>query len=494
MSFLSLVSRTQITGLSTGSWTTNVNLASFQAIPIGAKSAIIQFEVPNSGGANYGIQKGGGTENLVITTNQTYLRKTVFVELTAGKIDLYCSNNTNGKFYLLGYTNHITHLTTPIEKGGSVSAGTYTLDYSAELPADAANGAILMELSKNVKIGAYGFAGTQQTYAVAPRTTVIVKLDSLRRCQYVSAGGTTLDSDLRVVGWLPAGAFIENNAPTARVMPDTTNWTALTDISTTTIFDMWGLTGTVSLLHGLRAGGDTGYTTTNFQSQCGRDWVAPNQSTGQVEAKVSNVAVNFWRLGGLVASVAAANIVGIDQLVAGATSTVTLDKVGFTVTSFTISDGSISKIVSASLVSSGVYSFTAPSWVDNTTGLKYGSVTVTATDGTETTPIFNATLIPPVGYAAQVLDSVSPYSFGASYSPSLAIGSQVLYKTSDGYVYPDGVWDDNGTGFVGVTPIHDRSPSDFITRFGSLTVAPSGGGSASVISNLSLGFGIGSGI
>jgi len=176
---------------------------------------------------------------------------------------------------------------------------------------------------------------------------------------------------------------------------------------------------------------------------------------------------------------APATILTIDQLVAGSVSRVTIDNTAFSVSSISITDGSVTKTISTTLVSSGVYDFTCPAWIDEAEGLLYGPVSVIATNGSESTPVYAMTLSPAAGLSTQIADSISAYNYGAGWTPPLKIGTQALYVAAQVYVFEDMTIESVG-GFTGTTTVWDRDPDDYIARVGLISIdggaVVSGGG------------------
>lgn len=464
--------RIKVTGLTdgTGVWNT-VNIATLAAnagvtIPVGTKSVHLKYDSVSALGTTYGARKVGSSDTFTNAANAR-VKNDKWVELTSNQVELHIGSNTSGEWYIEGFDSHFTFLTTPIEKGGSTVGGTYTITYS-ELPAEAAGGSVIMELSRNIRIGHYANVPLV-SYNPLPRAHVILPLDSSKRLQYITSGGTTLDSDLRVVAWAPAGAVLHATTYGSSSLASTGTWLPLSTISTQTVLGMWRFyNASDNVFWGMRASDNT--TDTDVDTNLLHRYAyTKNGPDGVTKANVSNTSILFYYFGGVVASLAPANISGIDQLIVGSVSRVTLDNPAFSVTTISISDGAVTKTVSATLVSAGVYDFTVPSWVDETTGLLYGSVNVTASDGTESTPVFPMTLSPASGYATQIADSISIYNYGAGWVPPLKIGTQSLYNSSQVYVFEDMTLESVG-GFTGSTNIWDRDPDDYITRSSSVTI------------------------
>jgi len=475
MSFFTNVTRTKITGIGTATWTT-IDLSTFVSVSSGATAVFLCFDTVTTLGTTHGARKVGSADTFT-NASLTRLKNYKLIELSGTSIELYVGNNSNGEWYIESFDTHFTFLATAVEKGGSVSAGTYTLDYSTDLPADASDGTALMEISRATRIGKFGNVPTFTTQPI-PRTLVFVPLDSSRRAQYISAGGTTLDSDLRLIGWAKAGAVVHPTSWTQRVLGSTGAWTTLPDTSSQVAMGMWRLSsGTDNIFYGIRAVGDTNSDVATSLQQ--RFTYSKLGSAGDTEANVSNVGIGFYFFGGIVPNLAPATILTIDQLVSGSVSRVTIDNTAFSVSSVSITDGSVTKTVSVTLVGAGVYDFTCPSWIDGSTGLLYGDVNVTASNGIESTPNYAITLLPATGLATQVADSISAYNYGAGWTPPLKIGTQSLYVAAQVYVFEDMTIESVG-GFTGTTTVWDRDPDDYIARVGLISIdggaVVSGGG------------------
>lgn len=470
MSFFTPVTRTQITGLSAATWNT-VSLGSFVSIPTGATGVVLEFNT-NSTGTTWGAQKAGGTEDLVHAA-QFRMRLFRWVEIVSGQVELYLGSTTNGAWWILGYESHVNYLATPVEKGGVGGAGTYTLDYSAELPSDAASGAVIFELSANIKIGAVGNTSAQpRSYQTAPRSTVAVPLNSSRQCQFVATAAVA-NSDLRVVGWAKAGAFSFETTWPLRQNTVINTWEDTANVRTTTVWDNWRMyVGSDSVLWGIRKKGDS-FSDTDTNTKYKIAYVEPDVN-GKIQTFSSNTANEYYLYGGWVAALAPASISTINQLVTGSLSTATISNTTFIPTTFDISDGAVTKTVAATYVSAGVYSFTPPAWVDGSAGLKYGSVNITASDGVESTPVYAMTLSPATGDATQIADSISTYNYGAGWTPPLKIGTQALYVAAQVHVFEDMTIESVG-GFTGMTSIWDRDPDDKIARVANVTINDGGG-------------------
>ena len=165
-------------------------------------------------------------------------------------------------------------------------------------------------------------------------------------------------------------------------------------------------------------------------------------------------------------------ITSIANFISGATATLTLSSSSYAATTAEISDGVISKAVTLTSSGGGNFTFAVPSWIDGQTAIKYGTVNVTATDGSTTTNAYAETISPPADYSTVVALSVSASNYGQIYgfNPPLKVNTQNLFNTLHGKVNTDETWDDNGTGFTGTTQVWDRDPDDYTARVANLIV------------------------
>lgn len=180
----------------------------------------------------------------------------------------------------------------------------------------------------------------------------------------------------------------------------------------------------------------------------------------------------------------AANIASLTPLVSGSVCTIAFTS-AFSATQVSISDGSVTKHATPSPTANPLeFTFTVPSWVDGATGLKYGAVSVSATNGTVSTPAFADTYDQPSGlsYLLKVNESattptataVSYYNYGAAaspaFSPALKIGQQCLFDPDEVTLFFD-LTLESVSGFAGVTTVWDRDPDSFITRSAAITIS-----------------------
>lgn len=183
-----------------------------------------------------------------------------------------------------------------------------------------------------------------------------------------------------------------------------------------------------------------------------------------------------------------ASISSINQLVEGATSTLTFTS-PFTPTSASITDSVRTITVTSFSGSSTIWTATCPALTDSTLGIKLGSVSVTATNGSITTASY-ASSYTKTGYSTVVLTDVSPDSIGQGFTPAEAIGDQYAFDPTKGSISALGVFTSN---YTGTQTIWHYSISDFKWR--SFSVVTSAGVVIGVSKNtqptLGIGFGVG---
>lgn len=158
----------------------------------------------------------------------------------------------------------------------------------------------------------------------------------------------------------------------------------------------------------------------------------------------------------------------IDQAITGEQSTANFNA-AFSATSFSITGDGITKNSAASIVDADTASFLMPQWVDLETCVAIGAVTITATDGTETTAGFpdaltmeyqNPDAFAPTPFNSIILTSVGAGALGVS--PIFQIGTQVVFDSTRCDVGLDGrVTFDS---YSGQTALWYRNPDDKIAR------------------------------
>jgi hypothetical protein len=168
-------------------------------------------------------------------------------------------------------------------------------------------------------------------------------------------------------------------------------------------------------------------------------------------------------------------IASIDKLNTAQTSTAVFNA-DFAATNFSITDGETEKSAVATTVSSASASFIVPSWVDGETAVKVGPISVTATDGSDTTTEFNGELefwsAQPdnatfVKFTAVTLTSVDPNNIGAAFDfdPPLKIGTQCVFDASRFLISDHGVLTTVGLeDYEGQSIFWFLDPDDHIAR------------------------------
>jgi hypothetical protein len=164
-----------------------------------------------------------------------------------------------------------------------------------------------------------------------------------------------------------------------------------------------------------------------------------------------------------------ASIASIDQLIESEESTYAIDG-SLTVTGVTVSDGTYSAdATDVTAVDDENGTFIAPTLTHGEVGARLGAVTVTATDGVDTTDPF-ADTYSKAGYTTVILTSVSEFNYLAGFSPALKVDSQVAFDPTKGAIAVDGAY--SGT-YEGSQIIWDHDPDDGIWR--SVNIVTSGG-------------------
>lgn len=173
----------------------------------------------------------------------------------------------------------------------------------------------------------------------------------------------------------------------------------------------------------------------------------------------------------------AVSISSIDRLVAGSISTIEFVD-DYAATSVEISDGTTTKTASLTpTLNPAVFTFVCPDWVNGQTGLRYGNVSVVATDGVSTTASFDSEYQPPFGYNYVQATTVSYYNYGAAaeppYSPELAIGTQSRFVPTHVTIGTD-LQLESIVGFSGTTQVGDLDPTSRVVRLDTVTIEATG--------------------
>jgi len=298
-----------------------------------------------------------------------------------------------------------------------------------------------------------------------------------------------------IVAYAPKNCFIYPSVYTAIINSGTAAWNEQpTTYLDTIINNFRWYNGSSSAVSSCRGAGEVGYPLPNYTTP---PLSAPDRNSGvhthEWRAAGSNFKIEMFNnsdinnrlvwMGGYVASLSTASISTIDQLTPGLLATITLDQF-FGAVSVSINDGSTSKTIALTSIGGNQFTFTMDSWVVDTPGLKYGSVTVTVTDGTNTTAGFVRSLDLEAGLAAVNMEAVGTYNYVAmaGSTPALKIGSQIRYTVAEGEVDKNGEYNNGTTGFIGTTRLWDRDPdSPYWTRYldvevSEITPPVSGGG------------------
>lgn len=192
-------------------------------------------------------------------------------------------------------------------------------------------------------------------------------------------------------------------------------------------------------------------------------------------------SINFLHL--TYDPVVAVSISSIENFIYSQICTINISSTSYNATSIKIDDTLVSKNTNVA-GSNGIFQASVPIWIAGSTGIKFGSVVVTITDGATPSLGFAASLLPPVNYLYTDLTSVVPENYGqaALFDPPLKINTQCLYNSSHLKVNPDGTITspEPATGYVGVTQVWDRDPDTGITRIAVVTITESGGGNPPV--------------
>ena len=475
MSVLSTFSRIQITGLTSGVWLRGVDINALSAIPSGTTHAIVQFE-SNSTGSTWGV---GNFEEVSTFVSGTVNRgdQVKLIPLGASQdLDFYLGGTTNGKWFLCGYTDHITAIT-PVDKYASVTGtGTYTIDCSADLPSDAINGWALIDISKLAKIGAVGATSAQYKSMAGnkDRIHVIAPLNASRQFE-ISGSAAMTAGQLRILGWMPAAAYQGSSDPSTNryAHSGTAGWEEL-GYTSTTAFDHWRISNASTTsaspsaqIAETRPSGDTSFSRTDINSEIGHRFVVPNGS-GKIEAYSTVAGVYYTWYGGFVADTAAPAILDIDTFVEGATATITLDASVASFTSLAIKGTDDHIITVSSFGGSGdTWTFTVPPIADEVEGIRIGTALITPTTsggvGEEYPDTYSK-----ADYTSVTLEDVLTGNLGEAVSadPVFKTDTQVAYDSTKGAIDVHGVY----TGsYTGTQNIYYYDPDDFTWRLITLT-------------------------
>lgn len=496
MTVLSTFARVQITGLSSG-WTRNYNIGALAAVPSGTTHAVVQFE-SNGTGSSWGV---GNYEEVSAFTSGNVSRadQVKFIPLGASKnLDFYLSNTSNGKWWLIAYTDHINAIT-PVDKSGSVaSLGTHTIDCSGDLPSGAAGGWALVRVDQQVKIGGVGLTAAQYKSMTSNRERIhaIVPLNSSR--QFEINSNTMTAGQLTILGWMDEGAYQGSSDPsTNRYLHGATGWEELGYTSTTKL-DHWRISNATTTsgsasaqISEVRPSGDTSFSRTDINSEIGHRFVVPNGS-GKIQAYSTVAGIYYTWYGGFVADTAAPQILSVDTFNSGSTATITFDKSVSSFSNLAVKgvDDQVVNITTTS-GSGSVWTVTAPIIADETEGVMLGAVTLNATTSggvsNDFADVYTLTdythvdledvLVPNLGTVVGAAPEFKPSVIGVSY------GTQVAYNPSEVTINVHGelTW-----AVDGAHDIYYYDPDDFTWRLITLTTEAGGGLTSSGLTSIGL--------
>jgi len=477
--------RVAVTGLTNATWLRDKSLDSLYTVPTGMTYAIFEIAT-NSTGATYGIQNADeSTDTVYASAARASIVK--FITINAAKtVDVYVGNTANGTWNLIGYTDHITAIT-PVDKAGTTGAGTKTVDCSADFPSGAINGSALIEFNLNMKVGWAANITTQEFPNLTPRNHLIVPLDASRQFFFYSGGAASTLGDIKLLGWLPAGAAIhETSYPKLSHAGDSV-WRDSTQPAVTTVLDNYLLyASSDSILANMRKGGSA-YNVVDKSMLHRRRWVQPD-TNGLVDTWANNSAAKFTRFMGLVGDTAAAAISTLDTFVAGATATVVFDKSVTSITRLRVTcavllpDGitpiDTHYIDITSFSGSGTtWTFTVPSPTDSTDGIRFGAVTITPTTNSGAGADFTSAVYSKTNCESVNIETPVAGNVCEGDTPSLVMDDQLAYQY--GEISVGGIYSDPTESFIGTQTIWHYSVGDYKWYSFTLTTEIGGGGSGS---------------
>jgi hypothetical protein len=460
----------------------NYAISTLSAVPslTGDITAILICD-SNSTGGTYGVQNADESADIVLASApRSEIAK--FIKLSAtNTLDIFASNLTNVSWNLVGYTNHITHIT-PVDKAGTTGAGQFTIDCSADVPSG--SGAVLIECSKGLKVGAALNLTTQQYPNAVPRNHLIVPLNASRQFFFYSGGASTVSGDIRILGWLtPEAVQFETTFPLLAHAGDSV-WRDSTQPAVTTVFDRYQLhSGSDSILANIRTG-SSAYNVVDKNMAYRTRWVIPS-SNGLVDSWANNSTAKFTRYMGLVGDTDTANITGIDTLQAGATATVTFNKSVTTVNKLRIAsvfDNHYIDVTTGFGGSGDTRTFTVPNLSNSADGIRLGAVIVTPTTDGGVGADFTGMAYTKADYKFTNIEDVVAGNVCEGDDPALAPDDQLIKPTTtSGDINKGGVLIDP-SAYVGTQEIWRYVVSEFkwynftITTEGGVAPAPSDSG------------------
>jgi hypothetical protein len=431
---------------------TTIDLNPIAAVPAGSTHAILTCEITGGTGYTYGYQAANSSENLILASSSRLIRNAI-IPLNGGTtVSLNVANTTTVKWYVSGYTDHITAITpTDISSQVTSTSVENVVDLSAILPAGAASGTVLIRSNAAGKQCDWGpVGGTSNTYVFLhlQRQIEYVQLDSSRRCA-VRTPTATSAGDYEVVGWMKAGCFSHSARPlTQEVAGGTSYETRTGTVTSGSPFAVWRTSTTSGATQRFRfdkTGSPTG--TADALSRYGNPQIVPVNSSGQ-SSSIANVAstASFFLMGGFAASVVDANLSSTTNNVENTSVTATFDAI-FTPSSFSLSDGVSTKSATTTGGSGTSWTYTATPIQDGVVGLKIGGITVSATDGTSATNTVNSTYSKSDYTAQDITETPAPNNIGKDFTAQVVqIGDQFLYDATKGTIDQFGVFTSTWSG------------------------------------------------
>lgn len=185
---------------------------------------------------------------------------------------------------------------------------------------------------------------------------------------------------------------------------------------------------------------------TDLSASGGWDYAAETGSTGSMYLMA---AIGDYEAVGV-------SITDIDQFIAGEPFNITFSDPAFEATEIAVNDGDVIKTIPVT-DGSGV----APMWAADAACLKFGNVTITATDGVDDSEPYIQSYSVFIGYQSVSLSSVSLSNYRAGTSPALKVSSLIAHPSAIAVGADGGV--DSGSA-SGTYLVYDRDPDDFICR------------------------------
>jgi hypothetical protein len=441
-----------ITASASAFTTIDLNTITGATVPAGSTHAILTCEITGGTGYTYGFQAASSSENLILASSSRLIRNAV-IPLNGGTtVSLNVASNTTVKWYVSGYTDHITAIT-PADISSQVTSTSAenVVDLSAILPAGAASGTVLIRnniATKQCDWGPVGGTSNSYVFLHLQRQIEYVPLDSSRRCAVWTPTATSA-GDYEVVGWMKAGCFAHSARPlTQEVAGGTSYETRTGTITAGSPFAVWRTSTTSGATQRFRfdkTGSPTG--TADALAKYGNPQIVPVNASGQSSSIATAASTtSFFLMGGFAASVVDANLTSTTSNVENTSVTATFDA-AFTPSSFSLSDGTTTKSATTTGGSGTSWTYTATPIQDGVVGLKIGAITVSATNGTSTTNTVNSTYSK-AGYTLQdITETPAPNNIGKDFtSQTVQIGDQFLYDATKGAIDQFGVFTSTWVG------------------------------------------------